>query len=382
MLGEEHFLVASTIEGAFVFETTDAGASWSFALDSGAGGFHDFDRLPDGTLVAVSTEGDIFRSTDDGASWANTIDAVAPPRAPHGALAIGPGGTGAAGTTGTPGLQWYRTTDDGENWALQPSGPAIAFTREIAWWNADTAVVAGDLGKMWRTTDGGESWVFAVLPSAPANGSAWHLALPAPGIAFAAVTGQTQSLVYRTTDFGASWTPRSSGIAASGGLTSVSFVTAEIGFACGYASGGQPRMFRTTDGGGSWSPVGTSGITGFPWDTHWHDQQVGLATVYVSGGGIFRTTNGGASWQQRVAWVRLRALLRGRAPRRRGRLGVRVPGHRVRHRGRRRVMGESHAAFDNGGPRDHGNRGWVSRRRRLRHDRSRDAARRGWCRRR
>jgi photosystem II stability/assembly factor-like uncharacterized protein len=167
VLGEEHFLIASTIEGAFVFETTDAGASWSFALDSGAGGFHDFDRLPDGTLVAVATEGDIFRSTDDGASWANTIDAVAPPRAPHGALAIGPGGTGAAGTTGTPGLQWYRTTDDGESWALQPSGPAIAFTREIAWWNADTAVVAGDLGKMWRTTDGGESWVFAMLPWRP-----------------------------------------------------------------------------------------------------------------------------------------------------------------------------------------------------------------------
>lgn len=295
-LGPEHFLVVSTIEGASIYETTDAGATWSFALNSGSDGFRDFDRLTDGTLLAISTEGDVFRSTDDGATWANTIEAAQPPRYTIGAIAVSPSGKGAAGTTGTPGLQWYRSSDDGSNWAIRPSGPAIAFAQDIAWWDGDRAVVAGDYGKMWRTTDGGASWTAALLPSPPTNARAWDLALPASGTAFAAVTGQTQAFVYRTTDFGASWEQRSTGIPSAGGLTSVSFPTPDIGFACGH-SGGTARMYKTTDSGGSWSAMTTAGLANFPSDMHWHDASTGLASVYLNPGGIYRTTDGGASWQ-------------------------------------------------------------------------------------
>ena len=199
------------------------------------------------------------------------------------------------GRLGVPPTYWFRTEDGGTSWLLQPGGPFIAFTSEIDYWDADRALAAGDIGKMWRTTNGGFNWTAVTLPNAPSNAHTYDVSLPAPGIAFVAVTGQSQSLVYRTTDFGASWEPRSSGIPAAGGLTTVSFLNANVGFAGGYANTA-PRMYKTTDGGGSWAPVGVTGLPTYMSDMHWTDDQTGLAALYLTPGGIFRTTNGGTSW--------------------------------------------------------------------------------------
>jgi hypothetical protein len=147
---------------------------------------------------------------------------------------------------------------------------------------------------MWRTTDGGLGWASVTIPNNPSNGSGWGISAPAPGVAYVAVTGQTQSRVYRTTDFGATWEQRSTGIPASGGLTGISFLDASNGFVSGYANGA-PRMFRTTDAGASWTPVGVAGLPSWTWQIHWHDATTGLAAVYNSGG-IYRTTDGGGSW--------------------------------------------------------------------------------------
>lgn len=296
VLSPQHFLAVTNLEGAFIFETTNAGATWDPILITGTDGFLDFDRLDDGTLIAVGNEGDVYRSTDDGQTWSDRIEGVEPPRNVVGALAVLPGGRGCAGTTGTPNVQWYQSSNEGATWSLDPSGPAIAFTREIVFWDAQRGITAGDHGFIWRSTNGGASWSSVALPGNPNNGAAWHVTLPAPGVAFAAVAGQTQALIYRTTDFGASWHARSAGIPLNGGLTSVSFPTPEIGFACGYV-GGSPRMYRTTDAGASWNAAGTSGLTGFPWDLHFQDGQIGLTTISNPPGGIFRTTNGGVSWQ-------------------------------------------------------------------------------------
>jgi photosystem II stability/assembly factor-like uncharacterized protein len=296
VLSPSHFLVVTNVEGAQIFETTNGGDDWQVKLFAGGGGFLDFDRLPDGTILAMSDEGDVFRSTDDGTTWINAVyTAAGPLRGNIGAIGIGPGGRGSAGTTGVPPTYWFKTEDGGASWSLQPGGPFIAFTSQIDYWDADRALAAGDIGKMWRTTNGGLNWTAVTLPNAPSNAHTYDVSLPAPGVAFVAVTGQSQSLVYRTTDFGASWEPRSSGIPSAGGLTTVSFLNANVGFAGGYANTA-PRMFKTTDGGGSWTPVGATGLPTYMSDMHWIDEQTGLATLYLTPGGIFRTTNGGASW--------------------------------------------------------------------------------------
>jgi photosystem II stability/assembly factor-like uncharacterized protein len=298
VLGPQHFIVVTNLEGAFIFETVNGGDSWTRILNSTAPGFLDFDRLPSGTLIAVADNGDIYRSLDDGAHWSNAIDAIPSRRQRLGGLAVGPGLRGAAGTTGSPGQQSFKTEDGGATWSLNSAGPLISFTSDAGYWDSDRAILAGDTGKIWATTNGGATWIAAALPGAPTNGAAWHLSLPAPGIAYAVVTGSNQSLVYRTVDYGASWEQRSTGIPISGGLTGVSFPSATRGYAVGYTTGGVGRMFTTADGGASWTPVTTSGLPSSRWpaDVHFHSDLEGLVTVDASPGGIYRTTNGGATW--------------------------------------------------------------------------------------
>ncbi len=298
VLGPQHFLSATNLEGAAIFESTDGGQEWTMRLWAGLGGFLDFDRLADGTLIAVSDEAATYRSTDNGLTWENaTYTASDVDRGVIGGIGLGPGGRGAAGTTGSPvpPIHWYRTTDGGANWLPVANAPSIVFTTEIKYWDADRAVAGGEVGRMWFTTDGGATWSSAVLPGAPPNASAFHMSLPSPGVAFAACSGMSQRVVYRTTDFGATWEARSTGIPLAGWIMSVSFLSADLGFACGFASS-TPQLFKTTNGGAVWSPVGTAGLAGSPWDTHWFDEQTGLATVRFDPGGIFRTTNAGTSW--------------------------------------------------------------------------------------
>jgi photosystem II stability/assembly factor-like uncharacterized protein len=301
VLGPANFLVSTDLEGATIFETTDAGVTWTTSLEAGSGGFQDLDLLADGTVIAASSDGDIFRSTDGGTTWMNGITAASPNRNVLGAVNIGPTGRGAAGTSATPNIQWYVTTDHGANWTLDPAGPNIPFTRQIEYWDADHAIAAGATGVIWRTSDGGATWSAVSLPGSPPNGAAWHVSLPSSGVAFAAVTGQSQSVVFRTTDFGATWQLKSAGIPIAGGLTSVFALPSGTAYAAGYNGSSGSRLFRSTDNGESWTAVTSTGISGWTWDMHWHDDLVGIASVYLSPGGIYRTTDGGATWQN--VWV-------------------------------------------------------------------------------
>jgi photosystem II stability/assembly factor-like uncharacterized protein len=295
VLGPQHFITVTNLEGAEVFETVNGGDAWTRLIVTSGPGFLDLDRLPGGTLITVADNGDIYRSTDDGAHWANTIDAVPSRRQKLGAIAVGPGSSGFACTTGTPGQQCFKTGNAGASWSLNAAGPLISFASDVEYWDADRAIVAGDTGKIWFTTNGGTSWTSATLPGAPSNGAAWHLSLPAPGVAYAVVTGSNQSMVFGTTDFGASWQQRTAGIPLAGGLTAVSFPSATRGYVAGYPV---TKLFTTADGGTSWTPLTPSGLptSRWPTDMHFHSDLEGLVTIDASPGGIYRTIDGGAHW--------------------------------------------------------------------------------------
>jgi photosystem II stability/assembly factor-like uncharacterized protein len=103
--------------------------------------------------------------------------------------------------------------------------------------------VVGELGRIYHTTDGGQTF-----SRADTGTRAAFLAVACLPNGTVVVTGQ-KGLAMRTRDQGATWEKLETGIKRD--LLSVAFATAEVGIAVGDFG----TMIRTEDGGTSWSKI-------------------------------------------------------------------------------------------------------------------------------
>ena len=151
-----------------VWRSDDDGQTWT-RLENGlvSGDIHDLAVIPDGqeTSVFIATNKGLHRSTDRGASfdlelldspWQYTRTIV--PRADNDGTVFLTNGNGPPGSTG----RLLRSRDHGRHWkdanlpgelnstpwciATHPADPKLLF-------------VATNLGQLFRSEDGGESWV-------------------------------------------------------------------------------------------------------------------------------------------------------------------------------------------------------------------------------
>ncbi len=158
----------------------------------------------------------------------------------------------------------YRTTDGGETWQdVSPPGTEGLSLRDVEARDADTAVVLsigeGAASRIWRTTDGGATWTETFRNAEPTAffncldfypGGRRGLAVSDP------VGGRFR--VIATHDGGRSWQelrdagmPDSTGEAnfsASGDCLVIAGSTAWFG-----SGGSQARVFRSTDRGRTWT---------------------------------------------------------------------------------------------------------------------------------
>ena len=214
--------------------------------------------------VSLSLTGSTASATPDGGDWDVTVvdpgqsfrglDAV------NGRVAWVSGGSSPAGGVG----RVYRTTDGGETWTdVTPPGTQGLTIRDIEARSAHTAVVLsagpGEASRIYRTTDGGTTWTETFRnpdPDAFYNcldffpGGARGLAVSDP------VDGKFQ--IAATDDGGHSWEvlpddgmPDSTGeynFSASGDCLTISGRTAWFG-----SGGGAARVYRSTDHGLTWT---------------------------------------------------------------------------------------------------------------------------------
>ena len=146
------------------------------------------------------------------------------------------------------------TSDGGRTWARQYSGTAAL--QQLDFTDAAHGWAAGQ-GTLLRTTDGGATWT--ALPAPQLNGhcqalSSVHFVSPDLGYAIAAGTGAASTgtsapdaggQLLRTTDGGMTWVPVPG---APAGPQAVCFSSPRDGYV-----GGPGRIWRTTDGGATWS---------------------------------------------------------------------------------------------------------------------------------
>ncbi|MCA9727752.1 MAG: hypothetical protein KC729_08720, partial [Candidatus Eisenbacteria bacterium] len=144
--------------GVHVDRTTDGGATWSsHALTSSSGFVTDLAMVGDDMVLASvvrESSGTVERSTDGGVTWSSL---------PVGAermecVASAGGNVVYAGGGSTFSASLWRSDDAGATWH-QPAGTGLPgrMIFGMDWIDSETGVVAAE--SLYRTTDGGETWV-------------------------------------------------------------------------------------------------------------------------------------------------------------------------------------------------------------------------------
>lgn len=274
----------------FVFGSTDGGDTWSYLPAPFPNPTHDIAVLGVGApgTVLLAHAGGIQRSTDGGASFSYTLTE-------QGAFRLAP--------VGTSNVVWSillspsssfetesvaRSLDGGRTWSqvATPPGEPQAIAAHPT--DPDRAWVSTRSDGLFRTLDGGQSWIHS--DGAFVAAQVTHI-IPAPGnpdTLFAGGIGG-QGGVWRSVDGGATWRPANNGLSSS--VPELHF----DGFGRAYALG-------------LGLPVQQSGPDE-PWRVlHYEDGPSGFATsltvdrnsadtiVWTLGRFVIRSTDGGLSW--------------------------------------------------------------------------------------
>ena len=297
-------LVAATLEGVVTLERDGTGCAWGTTARS-------LNQRHVGALVYEPVSGKLFAGAHaDGGLWVSDDGAGANWRAltngldrPHiytlNARRIGDAVTLFLGTSPAA---LYRSRDRGLSWEKLPA----AFPDECMFVHKprvtqilfdplekDTVWAGVEIGGVWRSTDGGDSW-------SPRNDG-----LISEDIHGLAVVGRggrklfatTNKGLHVSTDDGATWRQQV--------LDSPWQYTRAILPANGavfLANGNGPpgstgRLLRSADDGESWRDVGLPGaLNSTPWCIATNPADRDLMFVLTNLGQMFRSTDGGATW--------------------------------------------------------------------------------------
>jgi len=253
--------------GGTMYRSTDGGDTWAVVAGFDVSAY-DVEFTPGGVAYA-GTDDSVWKSTDDGATWVElnlgiglndsvfevTID-------PSAATTMW---AGVADHNGAQVQNVLRSTDEGTTWqnATPPMGAPMGC-RGIGIDSADSdrvfAAFGGAFGggQVWRSTDGGASWLnrSAGLPGNPVN----DVVLDGPRVLAGGGQrfGSQHVGLYSSDNDGVNWTPLHDGTWPLLVVSDVELDPADRDVILAATEGA--GVNRTTDGGATWEPgIGGSG---------------------------------------------------------------------------------------------------------------------------
>jgi photosystem II stability/assembly factor-like uncharacterized protein len=265
----------------------------------------------------ISSNSFAYRTTDGGQNWQQTAlvtstEATAVIEAIDSVMAF----VGGAGLAGGGNANLYRTTDAGQSWdVIYTATGSSSYWNMIQLFDSLNGIAMSDPPDgsgaflIVKTTDGGNTWApIANPPVANTNefgiNNAFQFYDNMNGwFGTGGFGGGMGGRVFRTTDGGETWTGFASG--NPNFVWSVNFVSPTIGVR---TSGSSPYLTRTTDGGQTWTPVtnlpvpvttfmGGGAVVSTPTSNQiW---VYGEATS-PSDPFMITSTDGGQSWQQQT----------------------------------------------------------------------------------
>ena len=206
-------------------KSTDFGLSWRSVVSIGIDGESvALDPVhPDTMYAANFGNGRVYRSYDRGESWTLLGDAGSQLCA----FTVRPDSVNIL-FGGTGGGTISKSTDFGVTWRVVKPGTSSGFLEvpkiSISPTNPRTAYATLNgnsnltLG-VWKTTDGGETWIQTAAP----NISFWAMDIDPvdPNILYAGTFVDQLATVYKTTDGGLTWNPTTTGFPAGGYIWSL-----------------------------------------------------------------------------------------------------------------------------------------------------------------
>lgn len=298
--------------GGLVLKTTNQGATWS-KITSGISASADFYSIDfynyqasggKGNVgMAVGSNGMASRSTDYGATWTTIMSDWQSYKTLYDVKLVDSIYGFAVGAKG----KIMKTTDAGQTWFHLNSGFranlwSVNFTDSLHGVTVgDSATISGGYtdGKIYTTTDGGNSWKTTTFPYSSCNGV--HF----PNKSFGCAVGfnGTYATAARTTDGGSNWSLQIINNFKAR-LWSVFFHYSDNGVAVGDSG----MIMRTSDGGLNWTRINTGITTSLYYVTFSYNLSTALPsdTGYVgyamgAAGKLFKSFDGGINWTPAVS---------------------------------------------------------------------------------
>jgi photosystem II stability/assembly factor-like uncharacterized protein len=148
---------------------------------------------------------------------------------------------------------------------------------------------AGDKGRLYRTTDGGETWEVRTLGGGVAFYGVRFLD-PKKGFLSGIDPAAGRAALYETSDGGATWKRREDLPQVRGLADAVAFPSPSLGFLGGFGA-----ILVTRDGGRTWK-VGHEPAGGVIRDLQFLEEKTGWAVGHE--GLVLRTEDGGGTWKR------------------------------------------------------------------------------------
>lgn len=306
----------SSVFLSVILVCTSGLAQWTTQSSGTTARFRGVSAASKSVVWASGNGGTFARTTDGGTTWRSIIvpgaeqldfrDVEAVDANTAYLLSIGPGEQSRI----------YKTTNGGSDWTLQfTNHNAKAFFDAFAFWNARTGIAMSDPvdGRfiLIKTTDGGANWKELPRENLPpalegegafaASGTC--IAVGGSKNVWFATGGASVARVFRSTDGGNSWkvatTPITAGNASSG-IFSAAFKDSKHGVIVGgdYKKEGEGgnNVAITTDGGATWALAKGPRPSGFRSAVAYIPDAGKPVLVAVGPSGSDYSTDDGASW--------------------------------------------------------------------------------------